>query len=160
MYAAHVLELATNLEQSMRVLVIGAGMMGSAIAYDLAHSDGVSEIHLADVDAQRASSVAASLGKKVRDHKLDVGMYDDVVEAMQQVDAAIGATSYTHNYLLAKAAIEAGIHFCDLGGNMDVVYRQMSLNEKAKAAKSCVVPNCGLAPGLACVVTAGGARKF
>src|ERR1041385_6406135 len=143
----------------MKTLVIGAGMMGSALAYDLAHSEEVSSVILADINQERAETVARSIGKNVTSKKLDTGYFDDVVEAMRGADVAIGATSYQHNYLLTKAAIEAGIHFCDLGGNMDVVDHQITLDAKAKAANVCILPNCGLAPGLACVIAAGGAQR-
>ena len=144
----------------MKSLVIGAGMMGSAMAYDLAHSEGVTEVLLADVSYERAETVALSLGNKVHPLKLDVHYYDDVVYVMSTVDVAFGATSYTHNHLLTRAAIEAGIHFCDLGGNMDVVDRQLSLDARAKEAGVTVIPNCGLAPGMACVIAAGAAKKL
>ncbi len=144
----------------MKALVIGAGMMGSAMAYDLAHSDGVDEIILADMNEERAKEVANYLGKNVRPQRLDVSYYDDVVELMSNVNVALGATSYTHNVLLTKAAIEAGIHFTDLGGNMDVVYKQIAMDAMAKKSNVCILPNCGLAPGMACVIAAGVAKRF
>ena len=144
----------------MKVLVLGAGMMGSAVAYDLAHSDGVSEVFLADIDLERAQRMAAQAGENVSPLKLDLAYYDDVLKAMKGIDVAVGATSYNHNYMLTEAAIASHIHFCDLGGNMDVVYRQMSLNDKARKESVCILPNCGLAPGLACIVAAGAARRF
>ncbi|MBI5021372.1 MAG: saccharopine dehydrogenase NADP-binding domain-containing protein [Ignavibacteriales bacterium] len=144
----------------MKALVIGAGMMGSALAYDLAHSSGVEKVYLADIDFDRAESAAKTIGANVTPVKLDVNSHDDVVYVMEQVDVVCGATSYNHNLLLTKAAIETGKHFCDLGGNMDVVYRQMDLHEKAKAAGVLIIPNCGLAPGLAAILGAGGAKYF
>ncbi len=144
----------------MKALVIGAGMMGTAVAYDLANSDGVDEILIADIDGERAAKVADRMHHRVRPATLDVHSYDSVVEMMESVDVAVGATSYTHNFLLSRGAIEAGTHFCDLGGNMEVVYRQMTLDAQAKKADVCVLPNCGLAPGLACVVAAGAAGRF
>jgi lysine 6-dehydrogenase len=144
----------------MKALVIGAGMMGSALAYDLAHSDDVEKVYLADIDFDRAESAAKTIGVNVTPVKLDVNSHDDVVYVMEQVDVVCGATSYNHNLLLTKAAIETGKHFCDLGGNMDVVYKQMELNEKAKAADVLIIPNCGLAPGLAAILGAGGAKYF
>jgi len=144
----------------MKVLVIGAGMMGSACAYDLAHSTGVEHTIIADINEDRARAVAGAIGRNVEACRLDTNLYHDVVELMRTVDCAIGASSYTHNYLLTRAAIEARIHFCDLGGNMDVVDRQVSLDEDAKNANLCILPNCGLAPGLACVIAAGGAKRF
>lgn len=144
----------------MKALVIGSGMMGSALAYDLAHSDDVEKVYLADIDFDRAESAAKNIGANVVPVKLDVNSHDDVVYVMEQVDVVCGATSYNHNLLLTKAAIETGKHFCDLGGNMDVVYKQMELNEKARAANVLIIPNCGLAPGLAAILGAGGAKYF
>ena len=45
----------------MKLLVIGAGMMGSAAAYDMARSDGVSSVTLADSDYKRAKEAAKRL---------------------------------------------------------------------------------------------------
>lgn len=135
-------------------------MMGSALAYDLAHSDGVEKVVLADIDFNRAKNSADSIGINVEPIKLDVNYYDGVVSLIEQVDVVCGVTSYNHNLLLTKAAIESRKHFCDLGGNMDVVYKQMEFDEKAKAADILIVPNCGLAPGLAAILGAGGAKHF
>lgn len=144
----------------MRALVIGAGMMGSAAAYDLAHSAGVERVHVADLDGERATSVAAAIGGTVEPHQLDTHDAVALIELMRKADVAIGATSYTQNVRLATAAITAGIHFCDLGGNMDVVYAQMAMDKQAKEAGVTILPNCGLAPGMACVIASGGAKRF
>ncbi len=144
----------------MNVLVIGSGMMGSALAYDLAHSDGVERVILSDKDEQRAKTVASSLGKNVSYRYLDVNSQSQLLSIMRDVEVVIGATSYTHNITLTKAAIEAKVHFCDLGGNMDVVGTQLALDAKARQANICVLPNCGIAPGMACVIAAGMAAKF
>jgi len=144
----------------MKALVIGAGMMGGAIAYDLARSEGVENVVIADIDPVRAESAAKRSGPKVRPLELDTNNYDRVIGAVGDSDVVFGATSYNHNYLLAKAAIQSKVHFCDLGGNMGVVDRQLTLHEKAVSAGVSILPNCGLAPGLACVIAAGAARRF
>ncbi len=144
----------------MRALVLGAGMMGSAEAFDLAHSADVEKVFLADRDGERAQAVARRLGSKVEALTIDAGQLDDIVAVMRNVDVALGATSYQHNLLLTQAAITAKIPFFDLGGNMDVVYRQMEMDGLAKSAGVIISPNCGLAPGLACILAAGGAQKF
>lgn len=144
----------------MKALVIGAGMMGSAMAYDFAHSPGVEKVFLADINEEQARRSAKAIGSSVEAKKLDINDYPAVVALMKNADVAAGATSYNHNVLLTKAAIEAGIHFCDLGGNMDVVDRQLAQDAAAKKANVLILPNCGLAPGMACVIAAGGAKKF
>ncbi|HEX08406.1 MAG TPA: saccharopine dehydrogenase, partial [Thermoplasmatales archaeon] len=60
---------------------------------------------------------------------------------------------YMFNYELAKIAIETKTHFLDLGGNNDIVEREMSLAKKAKRENVLIIPDCGLAPGLASVIT-------
>ncbi len=144
----------------MNVLVIGAGMMGSAMAYDFSRSPGVDRVFLADIAEARAQARAREIGANVEAKKLDINRREDVVALMKHVDVAAGATSYTHNVLLTGAAIEAKVHFCDLGGNMDVVDRQIGLSDKANAAGVLILPNCGLAPGMASVIASGGAKRF
>jgi len=144
----------------MKILVIGAGMMGSAAAFDLAHSSGVEHVLVADRDLARAKEVATRAGVKASAVGSDTNNYDETVTLMSGYDGAIGATSYTHNFNLTRAAIESKTHFCDLGGNMDVVYKQINLDAAAAGAGILVLPNCGLAPGMACVIAAGAAKKF
>ncbi len=144
----------------MKAAVIGAGMMGSAMAYDLAGSDGVERVLLADIDAERAAQVASAIGDGVEPRTIDTRDAASLRALFREVDVVLGATSYNHNAALTEAAIQTGTHCCDLGGNMDVVLEQMRLDERAKAAGVLVLPNCGLAPGLACIVGAGGTRRF
>lgn len=145
----------------MKFLVIGSGLMGSALAFDLARSQGVQAVTLADQDLKRAENAAAKIRSAlVHPMAVDVNYFDDVVSLMQDHDCAIGAVSYRYNYALSKAAIEAGAHFCDLGGNDEVVQRQLTLNPSANQQKVTIVPNCGLAPGLANVLAARGAEQF
>jgi lysine 6-dehydrogenase len=44
--------------------------------------------------------------------------------------------------------VEVGTHFCDLGGNTEIVFQQKALGEQARAAGRSVVADCGLAPGM------------
>lgn len=149
-----------NSEQ-MNYLIIGSGLMGSALAYDLARSKDVSTITVADVDLQRVESVARTIGSaKIKTRQLDVNDYDAVIECMTGHVCTFGAVSYRYNYALTKAAIEAGTHYLDLGGNDEVVARQMTLHELAKKTNVLVLPNCGLAPGMANVIAARAAELF
>ena len=47
---------------------------------------------------------------------------------------------------MAKAAVECGCHFSDLGGNTEIVLEQKKLAGGAKAKGISVIPDCGLAP--------------
>jgi lysine 6-dehydrogenase len=145
----------------MNYLIIGSGLMGSAIAYDLAHSENVTSITLADLELERARKVAQTIGSPtIKPVQLDINDYDQVIETMTAHTCTFGAVSYRYNYALSKAAIEARTHFLDLGGNDEVVKRQKTLHELAHRNDVLILPNCGLAPGMANVVAARGAERF
>ncbi len=144
----------------MKAVVIGAGMMGSALAYDLAQASDIETVLLADINYERASNTAKNINSKVKPVKVDANSYEDMVRLMTGTDAVISASSYSLNYILTTAAIEAGVHFLDLGGNNDVVKKQLLLNRQAREAQVCVLPNCGLAPGLVNILAVEGAKKF
>ena len=121
----------------MKYLVLGAGMMGSAAAFDLARSKGTTLVALADVDGERAHASARALGSAIaRSVALDVNSFDDTVRLMAQHDCSLGATSFHHNVLLTKAAIESKTHFLDLGGSDDVLIEQLHLNDDAAPSRN------------------------
>jgi lysine 6-dehydrogenase len=144
----------------MKYTVLGAGMMGSAVAYDLAMTQPEAEVVLADRDLQRARTSAAAIARDVRPLELDVNNGADLHAALKGNNAVVSAISYNVNLPLTVAAIEAGVSLCDLGGNMDVVRAQLRLNDQARLNGVTLVPNCGLAPGLAGILAATGANAF
>jgi len=79
---------------------------------------------------------------------------------MRGHDSAISCVNYWLNERLARAAIEAGTNFCDLGGNNDVVDAELALDADARERGINIIPDCGLAPGMVAVLVAHGAAKF
>ncbi len=145
----------------MKILVLGAGRMGYGAAFDLAHSPAVEAVTLADVNFALAQSAADKIGSaKVTPRQIDVADYPAVVELLRGHHAAISCVTYFYNEQLAQAAVEAQTNFCDLGGNNDVVARELALHEAAKAAGVNIIPDCGLAPGMVSVLAAHGAARF
>lgn len=145
----------------MKYVVFGAGMMGSAAAWDLAANNPADEVVVADINLGVASSVTRSIGlPNVSPRRVDVHDDDAVARTLEGAAAAIGAVSYSVNYDLNRAAIEAGVHMCDLGGNNDMVTKQLTLDAGAKARGVTIVPNSGLAPGLINILAVEGARQF
>jgi lysine 6-dehydrogenase len=136
--------------------------MGLGAAYDLAHnSRGVELVTVADVNEGRARAVAETLRDgRVQPAQVDVEDHARVVELMRGHDAALSCVTYFHNLQLARAAVEARTHFCDLGGNNAVVDAELALDEEARAAGVNIVPDCGLAPGMVSVLAAHGAARF
>jgi lysine 6-dehydrogenase len=138
----------------MRMLVLGAGLQGSAAAFDLLQNPEVTEVRLADlkVDALRPF-LKSQVGGRLKPLALDVKDEKAVRSAMSGVDAALSAVPYYLNGALSKTAVAAGIHWCDLGGNTEIVLEQKKLADEARDKGLTVVPDCGLAPGLVNILT-------
>ena len=141
----------------MKFLVVGAGMMGSAAAYDMARQPDVLSVTLADADLKRAREVAARINhihgdRKVKAIMLDASNEKSAAHAMKGHDATLSAVPYFLNLGLAKAAIEARCHFADLGGNNTVVRKELALSAKAEKRGVAIAPDCGLSPGMASIL--------
>ncbi len=144
----------------MRILVLGAGRMGLGAVHDLAKQPDVEEVTVADMSAERAEHVAAAVEGNVTPRAIDVSNYEDVVALMRGHVAAISCVNYWLNERLARAALEAGTNFCDLGGNNDVVDAELALDAEARSRGINIIPDCGLAPGMVAVLVAHGAAQF
>jgi lysine 6-dehydrogenase len=146
----------------MKILVLGAGRMGLGAAYDLVHnSEGVESITVADADEGRARAVVETLGTgRARAARLEATDRAAAAGLMRGHDAVISCVPYFYNLELARAAVEAGANFCDLGGNNAVVDAELALDAEARAAGVNVIPDCGLAPGMVSVLAAHGAARF
>ncbi len=144
----------------MRILVLGAGRMGLGAVHDLAKQPDVEEVTVADVAADRADHVASMVEGTVTPRAIDVSRHEDVVALMRGHDSAISCVNYWLNERLARAALEAGTNFCDLGGNNDVVDAELALDAEARSRGLNIIPDCGLAPGMVAVLVAHGASKF
>jgi lysine 6-dehydrogenase len=133
----------------MRMLVLGAGLQGSACAYDLLQNDEVTHVRLADVHTKHVTEFLAPYsGKRLIPTPLDVRDTEGVRALMRESDAVMSAIPYYFNLDLAKHAAETGVHFCDLGGNTDIVFEQKKLDATAREKGITIVPDCGLAPGM------------
>jgi lysine 6-dehydrogenase len=145
----------------MKILVLGAGRMGLGAAYDLAHNSDTEAITVADIDLERARAVVDTVkSAKLVPAQIDVTNEREVIDLMRGHDAAISCVVYHHNLQLARAAIEARVNFCDLGGNNSVVDAELALDAEARAAGINIIPDCGLAPGMVSVLAAHGAARF
>ena len=133
----------------VRLLVLGSGLQGSACAYDLLQDPNVESVALADVRVpDPAPFLAEYVGERLRYVQLDVTDRAATLAAMRDVQAVMSAAPYYFNADLAQMAVECGVHFCDLGGNTEIVTKQKELHNAAKSKGVSVIPDCGLAPGM------------
>jgi lysine 6-dehydrogenase len=134
----------------VRMLVLGAGLQGSACAYDLLQNDSVEEVRLAD---REGVPLPAFLARYEHDPRLvrvalDAKDAGAAASAMHGVNAVMCALPYYFNLEMTRLAIGAGVHFCDLGGNTEIVFQQKGFDTAAREHGVSVIPDCGLAPGM------------
>ncbi len=141
----------------MKLLVIGAGMMGTSAAYDMVRSSGVTVVTIADTDRKRARESAERVNKLAKRKiasavELDASDRKKAARLMGDHNAALSAVPYFYNVDLAKAAIDARCHFADLGGNNTVVREEFAMSRQAEKRGVSIAPDCGLSPGMASIL--------
>ncbi len=144
------------------MLVLGAGLQGSACAYDLLQSDEVESVILADLHIE---ALPAFLHRYRDFHKLkcvslDARDHAAVRELMQGADGCMNALPYFFNLEMARIAVEVGIHYADLGGNTEIVFKQLELDGEARSKSVSIIPDCGLAPGMVNILAAQAIREL
>jgi lysine 6-dehydrogenase len=137
--------------------------MGTAAAWHMLRSPGVTGVTLVDADRARLRAAARWLNdRRVAIRVLDCGARQGGTAApiMKGHDAALSAVPYRFNLGLSRAAIRAHVPFCDLGGNHDVVRAQFKLDTAARKNGVGIVPDCGVVPGMASILVAHGVKKL
>ncbi len=132
----------------MATLVLGSGIVGTAAAWDLVRRG--HDVVVADSDIDIARAAAAMSGADPE--YIDANNTATLRGALERFGIVVSAVPYRFGLSVATAAIPAGTHYVDFGGNPTVVAAQRHLDEEAVGAGVMVVPDCGLAPGLANVL--------
>jgi lysine 6-dehydrogenase len=132
----------------METLVLGSGIVGSAAAWDLGRRG--HHVTVADANVEAVEQ----LGSRVRADAvtIDVTNHRELKGLLSAADIVISAVPYKYGAAIAAAAIDSDTHYLDFGGNPTVVAEQRKLDNAARARGLMVVPDCGLAPGLANVL--------
>jgi lysine 6-dehydrogenase len=140
-------------------LIVGAGKQGVAAAYDAVKFGGARRLVLADASAEAARSGLAKIRRLLAAHisrqktELRAAVFDardkkSLQALMKGHTALLSAVPYYLNPLIARAAIAAGVHYCDLGGYFDMTRELRKLDGQAKKAGVALIPDCGVSPGL------------
>ncbi len=154
-----VLEKGVN---GVKIGVLGAGLMGKEAARDLVASDGVTAVGLADIDLSRASNICAQLQSvKLTPYQVNAADVVELANYMRKFDVIINALFYSFNEVVAKTAIEVGVHAVDLGGHIGhMTDKVLALHKKAQGAGVTLIPDLGVAPGMINILSGYGASKL
>ncbi len=145
----------------MQVLVLGAGMMGSIIAADLAHSAEVSSVLLCDIDEGALQACARSDDTgKLRVQQLDMRDEDSLVQCMHELEAKVAVSALAHEFspVAIRAGIAGGTHVVDLVGSKPQA--KLAMHDAAREAGVAIIPGFGFAPGLTNVLVGVGFARL
>jgi lysine 6-dehydrogenase len=133
----------------MKFVVLGAGLMGRAVVYDLARAADVRSITVADFDRDRAHEVAREYGAgKGRAAFADVRDTSAVARLLQGCDVVVNCTQYNWNLDVMRAALTARVHYMDLGGLYHVTRKQFALDRDFRRIGRLAIAGMGGAPGI------------
>jgi len=134
----------------MKILLLGCGNIGSIAARDLAESLPSAKIVVVDASRARAEQTAADIGQgNVSYALLDASNRNELVRTVRKFDLAIGALPGFLGLRACKASISAGVDMVDVSFMPENI---MKLHRDALKAKVCVVPDCGMSPGLGSIL--------
>jgi len=141
--------------------VLGAGRQGVAAAYDIAKFGNARRVLLGDINLKVAREAAKRVnmlcGQEIAQAaRVDATRHAQVKRFLTGIDAFVSAVPYYYNLEITKAAIRAGVSMCDLGGNTEIVRKQLLLDKKAERAGISIVPDCGLGPGMSATLACYG----
>jgi saccharopine dehydrogenase-like NADP-dependent oxidoreductase len=145
----------------MKIVVLGAGLMGRAVVYDLAGAREVREIVAADFDQGRAQEVARKFGAgKAKGVVADVRDTQHLAKVLRGCAAVVNCTQYNWNLDVMRAALAARVHYLDLGGLYHMTKKQFALDKDFRRIGKLAIPGMGGAPGITNVMVRALADKM
>lgn len=126
----------------MRIVVLGAGRVGSAIAVDLAKEDAF-DVRVADRDGARLTHLVERHG--IPGERVDFSLPSTVARAIGGADLAVSAVPGFLGYRTLEAVVATGIDVVDIAFFPEDPFE---LDRLAKERGVRAIVDCGVAPGM------------
>ncbi|MGE3106746.1 MAG: saccharopine dehydrogenase C-terminal domain-containing protein [Phycisphaerales bacterium] len=137
----------------MNIIVLGAGMVGSVIAADLAREPGFS-ITVADARAEALERTRATVARvaaaSVSTARADLSDPRALAHTIGPFDLVVGALASTIGFQSLKTIIECGKNFADI---CFMPQDYLSLDSLAKSRGVTAIVDCGVAPGMSNMIS-------
>jgi len=129
------------------VLLVGAGAVGRRTARQLAESDGVERLLIADKAPGAAAAAAEAMGPRaeVADWAPDQPLPAGVTVVASAAGGAVERAVF-------ERAVEAGVPAAGCGDDAETVRSLLDLDDAAREAGITLAAGCGMAPGLSDVL--------
>jgi saccharopine dehydrogenase-like NADP-dependent oxidoreductase len=147
----------------LRVFVLGgAGRHGRRAVFLLCSSPEVSEVVIGARDRAAAESIAGQVGPKASVCQVDALDEQGVAEAARGSSVLINASGPYFETLLPalRAAIRAGVHYCDFSEDGRTVEQAFALDPAAKSAGISAILGIGDAPGVTNLMALHASRQL
>ncbi len=138
---------------SKKIIVLGAGLVGLPMAYDLAQ-DSEFEVSVADIDSSKLSSIKKSNIKTI---VADLKDSDTLKKLLVPFDIVVNAVPGFMGFECLKNCIEAEKDIVDIAFYPEDVFE---LSDLAKSKNVCVICDMGVAPGMSNLLTGYAASKL
>jgi len=129
----------------MTIAVLGAGMVGSAIARDLAQNHRVTAF---DLDAEHLGKLNEK-EERIKTVAVDLGRTEDYPNWLSPFDLVVTAVPGFMGYKTLEAVIRAGKNVVDISFFPEDA---LALDHLAKEMDVTVITDCGVAPGMSNLV--------
>ncbi|HYC85809.1 MAG TPA: saccharopine dehydrogenase C-terminal domain-containing protein [Chryseosolibacter sp.] len=126
-----------------KIIVLGAGLVGKAIAIDLSQ---IFDVTSADINDDALASLAKHGIKTAR---LDATNSDELKKVIAPFDLVIGAVPGFMGFRTVASVIEAGKNMVDISFFPEDPFL---LDEQARKKNVTIVTDCGVAPGMGNVI--------
>ncbi len=127
-----------------KIIVLGAGMVGSAIAIDLA---GQYDIIVADINEDNLSELSKKHSIKTRTS--DLSIKENILKLIADCDLVVSAVPGFMGFKTVKTVIEAGKNIVDISFFPEDAFE---LDKLAKDEGVTAIVDCGVAPGMSNVI--------
>ncbi|RLG86340.1 MAG: hypothetical protein DRO18_04525 [Thermoprotei archaeon] len=149
-----------------KYLVLGAGIQGSATAYDLKTlGKNVTEIVICDIDRNRLKEVSMWLKSDiVRTEIVNAGKKAELNKIIErhEPDIVISAVPWRISMTPIEACLEMGVSLLDYGVYQHPAFYEKAdeIHKKSVDMRITIVPSCGVDPGLVNMLAGFGASKM
>ncbi|HEY7088067.1 MAG TPA: saccharopine dehydrogenase C-terminal domain-containing protein [Tepidisphaeraceae bacterium] len=141
-----------------KVLLLGAGKIGHAVAKFLTHA-GEYDVLVGDIDEDALKRLGEESKGTIKTLKLDSSDPDALSSAMRGRQSVLSALSFSLNPGVANAALKSGLSYFDLTEDVATTKAVKEVAQHAKPGQI-FMPQCGLAPGFVAIAAYHLSREF
>jgi saccharopine dehydrogenase-like NADP-dependent oxidoreductase len=132
-----------------KVLILGAGKIGSSIAKLLSKEDDY-DVSIADISNTELDKLKQNF--PVKTYQVDLlQSQDEVKKLISESSVVISALSFYLNEMISRLCLEAGASYFDLTEDVQTTKFILDLSTRCKDGQV-FMPQCGLAPGFVGIV--------